>query len=306
MLNTTEYNNNNLHVFVFCCAEYKDMVNDCIKSIDQYVLDPIASYNIVSNTIIKIDRYNLIKDDDFWALLDPNFKYRNLYNHNWIKQQIFKLNVDKLVTGNILIVDAEVRFQKPIQWITGSQVTVCYTDRWQHRLVPNSMGSNDSTEFVKKILNIDIDATKNFIVEATIFSTDILKEIRIQIEHIHRVSQLTAYQQVVFDDPTSIHPLPKVFMSEYDMYINYLLKFHPDKIHDMIDLNSYPSFLSIEHTITSNSANNQTKWLTFYKQIRDNSWPDCDCEENFYELPEHIQDECINIFGYQPKFKNDN
>ena len=294
MLNTTEYNNNGLHVFVFCCADYKDIVEDCIKSIDQYVLDPIASYNIVSNATIEIDKYRLIKDRDFWSLLDPDFKYQNLYNHNWIKQQIFKLNLDHIVSGNVLIIDAEVRFQKPTLWITDNRSDVFYTDRWENP------GFCDSTDFVKQILNIDIDSTKNFIVEATIFSTEVLKEIRDQIEKLHQVSHLTAYQQVVFVDPTSIHTLPKVFMSEYDMYINYLLKFHPDKLHNMIDLNSHPLFLSIKHTITSNSMNSQTSWLTFYEQIRDKSWPDCEHEKDFDQLPLYIQKEIIEVFGYTP------
>jgi len=298
MLTTTECNNPELHVFVFCRAEYRDIVEDCIKSIDQYVLDPIASYNIVSNTEINIDGYTLIRDNDFWSLLDSDLKYQNLYNHNWIKQQIFKLNLDQLVSGNILIVDAEVRFQKPTRWITDGQYTVFYTDRWKQL---------SSEEFVKQTLNLTVDLTKNFIVEATVFSTDILKELRTQIENIHGVDQLTAYQQILFDDPTSLHQLTKIFMSEYDMYVNYLIATYPEKVNKLIDLKKDNSFLSIIPSINSHSGGSQTKWITFYEQIRDVSWPDCNCEEEFYKLPKHVQDECINVFGYKlkvDKFKN--
>jgi hypothetical protein len=298
MLATSGYKNNDLHVFVFCCAEYKDIVNDCISSIDQYVLDPVASYNIVSNTEIHIDGYNLVKDRDFWSLIDPDLKYRNLYNHNWIKQQLFKLNLDQIVSGNILIIDAEVRFQKPTRWFNNNRHTVFYTpQRWKQL--------SSVAEFVKQLLGLDIDLTKNFIVEATVFSTDILKEIRTQIENMHGVDQLTAYQQILFDDPTSLHPMPKFFMSEYEMYMNYLITAHPEKVNKLIDIDEDNSFLSIEHTIKSNSMNNQTKWITFYEQVRDNSWPDCCCEEDFYKLPNHIQDECITVFGYNPKFVRD-
>lgn len=39
-------------------------------------------------------------------------------------------------------------------------------------------------------------------------------------------------------------------------------------------------------------------WNEFYQQIKDPSWPDCDREENFHLLPAHVQQECIENFGY--------
>lgn len=41
-------------------------------------------------------------------------------------------------------------------------------------------------------------------------------------------------------------------------------------------------------------------WREFYTEIKDPSWPECDNESQFDSLPEHIQQECINVFGYQP------
>lgn len=43
------------------------------------------------------------------------------------------------------------------------------------------------------------------------------------------------------------------------------------------------------------------KWQNFYARIRDSSWPDCPNEEDFVNLPDCIQQECIEVFGYQPK-----
>lgn len=297
MLETAGYNNNGLHVFVFCCADYQDIIKDCVSSITQNVLDPILSYNLVSNTTINLDGYRLVKDKDFWNLLNPDPQHRNLYNHNWIKQQIFKLNLDRIVTGNILIIDAEVRFKRPVQWVVKNQYNIFYTERWKDK-------SLDSTNFIKQALNIDVDQTKNFIVEAAVFSSDILKEIRNRVETVNQMPQLTAYQHIIFDDPTSLSPLPKVFMSEYDMYANYLLKFHPQKLNSLIDLKTNNSFKTISHSVTSNSSGNQTKWLTFYEQIRDSSWPECTREEDFVQLPNSIQKEIIEVFGY--KFNQNN
>ena len=43
-----------------------------------------------------------------------------------------------------------------------------------------------------------------------------------------------------------------------------------------------------------------TAWAEFYQSIKDPSWPDCELEENFSQLPKHIQQECVDVFGYQP------
>jgi hypothetical protein len=41
-------------------------------------------------------------------------------------------------------------------------------------------------------------------------------------------------------------------------------------------------------------------WQEFYNQIRDPSWPDCDQESDFENLPLQVQQECILVFGYTP------
>ena len=46
-------------------------------------------------------------------------------------------------------------------------------------------------------------------------------------------------------------------------------------------------------------------WKEFYTQIRDPGWPDCETELEFDHLPQHIQTECVENFGYVPgSFKN--
>ena len=46
-------------------------------------------------------------------------------------------------------------------------------------------------------------------------------------------------------------------------------------------------------------------WKEFYSAIRDSQWPDCDHEEDFKFLPNSIQQECIDQFGYViGSFKN--
>lgn len=41
-----------------------------------------------------------------------------------------------------------------------------------------------------------------------------------------------------------------------------------------------------------------TPWQQFYNRVKDPSWPSCEREEYFVNLPEHIQKECIEVHGY--------
>jgi hypothetical protein len=41
-------------------------------------------------------------------------------------------------------------------------------------------------------------------------------------------------------------------------------------------------------------------WQKFYKSIKDPSWPDCDSEEKFNDLPQRIKKECQELHGYVP------
>lgn len=41
-------------------------------------------------------------------------------------------------------------------------------------------------------------------------------------------------------------------------------------------------------------------WAEFYNGIKDLNWPECNNESQFESLPDHIQQECITVFGYTP------
>lgn len=41
-------------------------------------------------------------------------------------------------------------------------------------------------------------------------------------------------------------------------------------------------------------------WAEFYNSIKDPTWPNCDSETEFSQLPLHIQQECCEVFGYEP------
>lgn len=43
-----------------------------------------------------------------------------------------------------------------------------------------------------------------------------------------------------------------------------------------------------------------TTWQEFYDDIKDPAWPACPSEDQFVNLPGHIQEECRTVFGYSP------
>jgi hypothetical protein len=300
---------NGIHIFVFCCAEYKDLVDYCIQSIQKYVTDSILSINLVSNLKIQVDGVNLILDQDFWKLLDPDWKHRKLYNANWTKQQIFKLAVDNYVTGNVLIVDAEILFLKPTRWIENEKTNyyTSFSPRYDPYFALN-----------KKLVGIDRLSQHSFIADTMVFSTKILQSIRTDIETLHQRPWLDVFDTLIIDTPGNA-------LSEFELYGNYVLanysnligkldgpiqhgifmnnrqEYPFDVLIEMIKQRSDNNFLSVNINTHSYTKNNTTSWLSFYEQVRDPSWPDCDNEEEFDKLPEHIKEECIGIFGYAPK-----
>lgn len=296
---------NGLHVFIFCCSEYSQLADYCVRSIDEFVEDTILSKTIISNTPVKVDGYKNLLDHDLWRTLDPDFKFKNLYNANWYRQQVFKLSLDALVSGNCLIVDAEVLFFKKHQWIKDGKQKI-YTG--------SSKNDQRYAMFNQQLLNI-ATSEYSFITDTAVFSTDILQEIKATTESIHKQDYLTTITNLLFDRNDTL-------LSEFELYGNYITTKHSDTIvnsgcichaikipnrqeytyEELIKyLNdiSEQDFISVNIENFSHTNNKDTPWLTFYYQIKDPSWPDCYTEEDFQLLPKEVQKECIEIFGYR-------
>lgn len=276
-----------IHLVIFCAVDYKDLLDDCLKSAFDFIQDNILSVTIVSNGKLNTD-HSLILDRDFWRLLDPTFKYSNLYKNNWIKQQILKLNLDKIKQGNILVCDVEVRFKQPIKWCNDSKFNIFYTNSSMY----------DSAKFVHEA--IDVVATKGHITEAIIFSSGILEKLQKHIEDRFKCNQLSAYQNLAYSDPTHDSPELRVFMSEYELYANYVINYHPEYIFNYCK-HSQMMYDSVTFNIQTKHAESDTQWISFYELVKAPDWPECYSASDFYNLPKHIQDECVEIHGYVPK-----
>lgn len=51
----------------------------------------------------------------------------------------------------------------------------------------------------------------------------------------------------------------------------------------------------------SEQARQDELFVKFYNNIKDPDWPEVAKESDFDVLPEHVQNECINVFGYSPQ-----
>jgi len=285
-----------IHIFLFSCAEYAPYLDECLDSIRTHVIDTILSINIVTNTTIKKDGCTTIKDRDFWNLLDPKFQYRNLYNHNWYKQQFFKLHVDKYIDGNALIVDGDVLFTGPTKFIHQNTVDVYTTV-----ILPEAkFFYNNFNKFLLD-LNFEYNEDESFVSEVMIFSTEILKNLRDEIENKHKKSWIDIMSSsLLIDADVSPDRNPNYRLSEYELYGNYFYKNHKNLINNILPKSS-KNFISRKARVTKLSSTGPlTKWITFYEQVRDPSWPDCEYEKDFVNLPDHIKKECIEVFGYNP------
>lgn len=61
-----------------------------------------------------------------------------------------------------------------------------------------------------------------------------------------------------------------------------------------IKIERYPKELVELNNFTEN-------WATSYNNIRAESWPDCNTVDDWYNLPEYVKNECINIFKFSPE-----
>ena len=94
--------------------------------------------------------------------------------------------------------------------------------------------------------------------------------------------------------------LSRLYMGQLDRILNFMHK------------HNLENDLSIDDVIPTNSRqyipknDNKSPFKIFYNNIKGNDWPECETEEEFCNLPDHIKKECIDNFGYIPLLKEYN
>lgn len=125
---------------------------------------------------------------------------------------------------------------------------------------------------------------------------------------------------VDFDKETDPHARFQSIIKNTKHWLS-TIRNHEAEIRDIVEHN-FQQFIALANTNTSlvarlienyNLKNCDTddiinlydklhdNWRIFYKSIKDPSWPVCATEAEFANLPDHIKQECIEVFGYEPK-----
>lgn len=291
-----------LDLVIMCCAEYRSLLPGCLASARKWIQDDIASITVITNLPdLELPGVRVLRDQDMWNQVAP-CDLPALYAANWTRQQIFKLSLDTICQHPILCVDTEVRWLAPFRAITEPQTWYTCGD-----LEPNNY-----TRMIQALLGIKDYCHESFITDCMLFKPEHLQRLRHDIENKHQ-----RHWMLVVDD---LFQQPDHALSEYELYAAWcrhqqhemnirnigaerftLDQIGPDDEYLFLRAKSLTErpYISIAYANTS-WRGSDTRWLTFYQQVRGPDWPDAVLEKDFDKLPEWVQRECIELHGYRP------
>ena len=140
----------------------------------------------------------------------------------WYLQQLLKLYAGFVVPGILeryLVIDADTFFLKPTEFVDAATGKCMYAYGTEHH-VPYFEHMQRMASGWRKI-----DNTKSGICSHMMFETKYVKEILNAIEHGHN----KPFYNVFLEQVSSVHYIYSG-ASEYEMYFNYMLQFHPSEI----------------------------------------------------------------------------
>lgn len=193
-----------------------------------YIVTPRLDLQIADCEIIHEDIF------PFKSFLQNYFhQYKGKKNRNgWYFQQLIKLYAGEMIKGlldDYLVLDADVIFLKPISFFTKSSKYIftlgneCHQPYFAHmkRLHPSFQKMHP----------------KSGIAHHMLLNRNYLKQMFDLVEEYHKGK---SFWQVFIEsvDEHKHHPIEfcESGASEYELYFNYMLKYHPDKI-EIRDLN---------------------------------------------------------------------
>lgn len=246
---------NNIDLVYPCHLKDKDTINICIK---------YAKKNIINLNNIYIISKTKISDNAIW-IPETNFPFSfndicdiigNHWKTGWYYQQLLKLSIFKCnikFTDNILICDADTIFIKPVHFINNNNQLLFnistsdgskFYDEFLTKLLPN----------FKKILEPKFSGISHHMIMNKYISENLINN----VEKTHNIVFWKAILNIInqkyncdtiFEGNTTIENGTGRF-SEYETYLNYCLKYFPEKI-KIRPLNSifaYKGFLNIKNT----------------------------------------------------------
>jgi hypothetical protein len=227
-----------INLVIFCKKSYRSFLPHCIFSIDKFVKDKIISKTIISDEYFKIEGFDVLTDIELWNKIDSDLEYKNLYNSDiskpgWTKQQIIKLSLDKLINGNILVVDADLLFLNPVKFV----------EKGKYNLYLSHEYDENYFIMIEFLLGVKKQTKKyqSFISDFSIFNSKILTNIKNDIEKKHKKFWIDVISHYI--ESSDVPP----WLSEYELYGNYLLKNEKSKVNSLIEPIGYKMLINFDN-----------------------------------------------------------
>ena len=143
-----------------------------------------------------------------------------LDRNGWYLQQLLKLYAGNIIHGILeryLVIDADTLFLRPTLFIENNKCLY-------------NFGTEYYSQYFEHMLQLDknlikVDKNKSGICNHMIFETKYINELISTIEHTHNDDFFNIFLQFVSKDHIN-----GAGASEYEIYFNYMLKNHKDKI----------------------------------------------------------------------------
>ena len=216
--------NSSIKIDILIPVSVKDieLLKFTIACARENILNPISQIFIIGeNGVIKdfCDQNNcvFIDEDSFLKIKKSSIKYNDIewYRSGWIFQQLIKLNCDKLIgEENILVLDSDTFIFSKQSFVLDNGLSIInFSDEYHF---PYSV--------FKKLINLKKRFYLSFVCHHMIINKEYLKEMKKCILHSTNKEWIDAIiDNIDLSEPSCF--------SEYELYGNYMYYFHRDKIH---------------------------------------------------------------------------
>ena len=198
----------------------KDVINKQIEYTKKNIIGHRNIYLISFDPTVRIDGCATIHENVFPFNIDTVIKYHGKSSRNgWYLQQLLKLYASLTIEGILeryLVIDSDTFFLKPTAFIDADNKCL-YNYSTEHNKPYFEHMSRLNVDMIK------VDENKSGICHHMMFEKVYIEEIINKIEKTHNDKFYNVFLKTVTDVAGS-------GASEYEMYFNYMLKNHGDKI----------------------------------------------------------------------------
>lgn len=234
VINITNGNSQSYDIVIVAHHKDYEILDLCIKSIKKNIsaqrIFVIGTKEIISDSFI------FVPEQKFYCYINPLAMKEAWKCHNaglanrafWIFQQLLKLGAHLIIPDlleNYLCIDADTIWLKPQTFIDDQGRSLCAISSTMCDCCKDYKSHMPYAVTYRKLLDEEpVECSQfSFICHHMLFNKTLLGELLQKIESIHH----KAWYNAIFDNCD--YNQPSTF-SEYEMYGNWLLKYHKSKI----------------------------------------------------------------------------